>query len=74
MSDDKWGGNGWTTYQKLVLAQLEQHQQSLDKINDRLSEIRIEITELKVKAGIWGLVAGMIPVAIALIMQMLEKP
>lgn len=72
MADDKWGGNGWTTYQKLVLAQLEQHQEALDKINDRLAEIRVEISELKVKAGVWGLVAGVIPVIIMLIMEKMK--
>jgi hypothetical protein len=69
MSDEKWNGNGWTNYQKLVLAQLEQHQESLEKINDKLNQIRIEITELKVKAGVWGLIAGMIPVIIAMLLH-----
>lgn len=62
--DEKWAGNGWTTYQKLVLSQLESHQEALDKINDKLNELKIETTILKVKAGIFGFFAGMIPVLI----------
>ena len=35
-----------------------------DKINDRLTEVRIEIAKLKIKAGIWGLIGGAVPILI----------
>ena len=34
------------------------------KLNDRLTEVRIEIAKLKIKAGIWGIIGGAIPVLI----------
>jgi hypothetical protein len=36
------------------------------KLNDRISDLRVDIATLKVKAGIWGLIGGVIPVLITL--------
>lgn len=64
-------GNGWTLYQKLVLAELERHSKDLENINNELKEhmkkIEVEIAMLKVKSGAWGLFGGLIPIAIALL-------
>lgn len=34
------------------------------KLNDRITDLRVDIAALKVKAGIWGLIGGAIPVVI----------
>lgn len=81
---DQWQGNGWTQYQKLVLAELERNAEGIKELNEKkderlremnaqFGEIKIQIAMLKVKAGIWGLMAGMIPVIIALAIQVLKK-
>jgi len=44
MDDNKWPGNGWTTYQKLVLSKLEDHQEELKAINKKLSDLKSETT------------------------------
>ena len=36
------------------------------KLNDRISDLRVDIATLKVKAGIFGVIGGVIPVAILL--------
>lgn len=65
--------NGWTLYQKLVLAELERHSSSLEDIKKHMSKLEVEIATLKVKAAGWGLIAGMIPVAIAVIIELLSR-
>jgi len=70
---NEWEGNGWTRYQKLVLAQLENHYKDLKQLEKDISDLRVEISALKVQAGVWGMIAGLIPVSIAIIMGLLSK-
>ena len=58
--------NGWPEYQRLVLAELERHNAVMVAMNIALGEIRVELAMLKIKASIWGALAGMIPVLLAL--------
>ena len=58
--------DGWVEYRKLVLSEIERLTVSVEKLRDELGTIRSEIVGLKVKAGIWGLIGGAIPVAIGL--------
>ncbi|MAT12538.1 MAG: hypothetical protein CMM02_16205 [Rhodopirellula sp.] len=52
MSDD------WTQYSKLVLSELEKHGEKLEKMSEQLGRHGEELAQLKVKAGMWGAVAG----------------
>ena len=67
--------NGWDEYKKLVLAELERLNGTLEKhtdsdatnfkelrdlINTSVVLIKLEVTSLKSKAGVWGTVAGVI--------------
>ncbi len=52
MSDD------WTQYSKLVLSELEKHGEKLEKMSEQLVRHGEELAQLKVKAGMWGAVAG----------------
>jgi len=45
----------------------------IDEINITLNELRVDVAQLKVKAGIWGLVGGSIPAAITLAVLFLSK-
>ena len=60
--------NGWSLYQKLVVDKLDDHDGKFTSIEDKLTKIQVDIATLKVKAGVWGGVAGLIPVVIALVM------
>lgn len=66
-------GNGWTEYQRLVLSELERHSQALHQIEMNLKKIDVDLATLKVKAGLWGLMGGLIPVAIAVFIELLFK-
>ena len=60
--------NGWSQYQKLVMDKLGEHDDKFSSIEDKLTKIQVDIATLKVKAGVWGDVAGLIPVVIAIVM------
>ena len=60
--------NGWDQYQKLVIDKLSDHDEKFTSIEDKLIKLQVEIATLKVKAGVWGGIAGLIPVVIAITM------
>jgi len=60
--------NGWNQYQKLVMDKLGEHDEKFSSIESKLMKIQVDLATLKVKAGIWGGLAGMIPVVIAIVM------
>lgn len=53
--------NGWSAYERLVMNKLETLEDRVDGLDEKLTLIRIDVAQLKVKAGIWGAAAGMIP-------------
>jgi len=72
--------DNWTKYQKLVLNELERLSGCHDKMNNKMDnfqeqigtkigEVRIEIAMLKVKSGIWGLMGGLIPVLVLILVN-----
>ena len=71
--------NGWDEYRKLVLLELRQLNDGIRYIHKKIdviqvkdiTKIREDIAGLKVKAGIWGAVAGLIPVAIMIIIKVM---
>ena len=60
--------NGWDQYLKLVIDKLGEHDEKFTSIESKLMKIQVDLATLKVKAGIWGGLAGMIPVVIAIVM------
>lgn len=67
-----YDGNGWDEYQKLVLHELKELNKKAEANLVDHAAIKEDIATLKVKAGIWGLVGGMIPVVIALGVMILK--
>ena len=60
--------NGWAQYQKLVMEKLEMHDGKFNNIDSKLTQIQVDIATLKVKAGIWGGIAGLVPVVLGLVL------
>jgi len=77
MSDKE---NGWSEYQKLVLAELERLDRSVEILDNKidiirdteLANINAEIKLLKYKSTLWGGLAGAVPVLILIIIQFLR--
>jgi hypothetical protein len=64
--------NGWNEWSRHVLKELERLNTNYENLQEEISLVKIEIAMLKVKAGVWGLVAGAIPVAIGIVLQILK--
>ena len=60
--------NGWSKYEKMVIDKLDDHDDKFNGIEDKLTQIQVDIATLKVKAGIWGGIGGLIPAVIAIVM------
>lgn len=65
-------GNGWDKYQKLVLAKLDDHDDLLKEINKQLTDIKVEVGQLKIKAGVWGAIGAAIPTIGAVLFILLK--
>jgi len=64
--------NGWTQWSKHVLLKLGELEKNMSKIYEAITELKVEIAMLKVKSGVWGLLGGLIPAAIAIIYILLK--
>jgi len=54
------GDNGWDESKQLVLHELERHSNWLGDITNVQREILKEISALKVKSTVWGVIGGAI--------------
>lgn len=61
------GQNGWTEWGKYVLKELERLNACYASLDEKVDKTNIEIAKLKIKSGVWGAIAGLIPVVIVLI-------
>jgi len=60
--------NSWSQYQKLVIDKLNEHDSKFMAIESKLIQIQVDIATLKVKAGVWGGIAGLVPVVLGLVL------
>ena len=65
--------NSWQIWGKYILKELERLNATQEKIDTRLNKIERDIVALKMRAGIWGLIAGMIPAIGALLWIILRE-
>jgi hypothetical protein len=66
--------DGWNEWSRHVLKELERMNARQDRMDDRLGRIETEIATLKVQAGLWGAVAGIIPaIGVAIFHMMAQK-
>ena len=60
--------------EELIVIKLETFEKDLKALDEKVTLCRVDIAGLKVKSGIWGAIAGMIPVAIGLGMWIMSVP
>lgn len=62
----------WGLYQRLVLERLDEQREALDDLRQAVHETRIEVAQLQVKSGVWGMIGGAVPILIALLFMLLS--
>ena len=67
MDDD-----GWTQWSKFVLKELERLNHCYEQIQKDITKVREDIAMLRVKAGVWGALAGLVPGIIAAVVLLLR--
>ena len=71
MENDTW--KEWSRHVLAELKRLSDKSDQLDrKLDDRLTQLAVEIAKLKVKASVWGMLGGALPVLIGLLVWLLE--
>ena len=68
-SDDS---NGWDEWKNAVLMSLNEIKAEQKDTRKENSQIRTDISKLQVKSGIWGMVGGVIPVAIMIAFEIIR--
>ena len=61
----------WREYKKLVIIEIDRLSEHIGSLEGKIDHLRGDVVMLKVKSGIWGLFAGLIPVTIALLSKSL---
>ena len=57
----------WREYKKLVISEIDRLSDHIGSLESKIDHLRGDVVMLKVKSGIWGLFAGLIPVTIAML-------
>lgn len=80
--------NGWNEWSRHVLAELQRLHGTIENLEDKievlkddftknfneeLRKVQVDIAMLQVKSGVWGLVGGLIPVLIYVVLEVLKK-
>lgn len=63
----------WEKWQNHVLAELDRNTRMHEKQIQEIQKIRIELAQLKVKAGLWGMIAGSIPALVFILMKVIGR-
>lgn len=53
--------NGWQEFKRLIIFRLDDQKREMQHVNRRLGRIETGVAALKVKAGVWGALAGLVP-------------
>lgn len=58
---DGFRDSGWSAYEKLVMDKLDTLDVRQTRLEEQIVLVRLDVASLKVRAGIWGATAGMVP-------------
>jgi hypothetical protein len=61
----------WNEYRRLVLAELTRLTERIDGLSAQISRLESDVavlkSEIRLKSGVWGAIAGAIPAAVAIV-------
>jgi hypothetical protein len=62
----------WDNWRAHVLSEIKRMNQNAQTIHNDVLGLRVDIETLKVKSGIWGLLGGMIPVIVLIVLEKIK--
>jgi hypothetical protein len=65
--------NGWLPWEKHVLAELQRLNECYEALREDVQKIQVETAQLKIRAGLTGLVGGLIPVLVMVGIRMMSN-
>jgi len=71
MPSNPGDNNGWSEWSRFVLKELERLNTCYERLDEKLDKVNNDIIALKLKAGVWGALAGAIPVLVAILVWLL---
>lgn len=69
---DPGGVDGWSNYEKLVMSKLQSLEAGQIDMQEQIVLVRLDVATLKVKAGVWGGLAGLVPAAVGMALVILS--
>jgi len=63
----------FSSYRRLILKELQDLNEAVEKLNDKLTIVNNNVITLKAKAGVWGAIAGVLPGLIVAIIWWINK-
>jgi len=66
--------NSWNEWKKYILKELKRVGSCYESLDKKIDTLMVEVAMLKVKAGVWGAIAGAIPAVMILTYFLLRKP
>lgn len=65
--------NGWAEYKLQVIFRMESLEKSVKELTCRVNDLTVEVSNLKLKSGLWGMAGSAIPVMLLFIIEYLKK-
>jgi len=65
--------DNWSVWENHVLDELKELKREAKRATSEISDFKTELALLKLKSGLWGFVAGAIPVAGSILLWMLKN-
>jgi uncharacterized membrane-anchored protein len=57
--NNKYGNNNnWNEWSNKVLSDLDQYNQDIQNLYEKINELKIELAVMKAKAAVWGAIGG----------------
>ena len=63
----------WERDQRLVLNELKRNTQNIELLRKDIGDMRVDFAMMKIKSSLLGLVAGSIPVVVAIVIKLMNN-
>ncbi len=64
--------NSWEKWGMHIKLELERFEIAINNMATKIEDLHIDVSALKIKAGVWGLIGGLIPAVILVLIVLLK--